>query len=249
MTISSLKLPQKPRPYVMAHRGNSELCPENTLAAFRMAVEDGTDIIETDLHISVDGELMCIHDDTLDRTTNGTGPVKTRTATELQAYSASYGRAGFEAEYIPTLHEVLAILPESVGIALELKDDDFVKAEHCQKLSAVLNAAGMQGRVVVLSFKRELLEAVGQFAPEIPTGLITLLGFFPEAGWLMTGPLWPTLFLNPFYVWIGHRRGQFICPLDPTPDARLWYYKLLGCDAVLTNNPAQTRARLGQQAL
>ncbi len=54
------------------------------------------------------------------------------------------------------------------------------------------------------------------------------------------------MFLNPLYAWIGHRRGQLICPLDPNPEPRLWYYRLLGCDAVLSNDPAKTRRALGR---
>ena len=59
----------------MAHRGNRVACPENTLAAFRRALDDGADIIETDLHVTADGEFVCIHDATVDRTTDGRGPV------------------------------------------------------------------------------------------------------------------------------------------------------------------------------
>jgi glycerophosphoryl diester phosphodiesterase len=59
----------------MAHRGNRVLCPENTLAAFRQALADGADILETDLHLTADKEFVCIHDATVDRTTNGSGAV------------------------------------------------------------------------------------------------------------------------------------------------------------------------------
>ena len=75
----------------MAHRGNRVACPENTLASFRRAVEDGADILETDLYLSSDGAFVCIHDPTLDRTTDGKGPVEDRTLAELKALSASCG--------------------------------------------------------------------------------------------------------------------------------------------------------------
>ena len=76
-------LPGKTKPYVLAHRGNKTMCPENTLAAFRKALSDGADIIETDLHLSADGVFMCIHDDTVDRTTGGHGKVEQMTVDEL----------------------------------------------------------------------------------------------------------------------------------------------------------------------
>ena len=73
--MKPLTLPGRRKPYVMAHRGNRVACPENTLAAFRRALADGADILETDLHVAADGQFVCIHDGTLDRTTNGRGLV------------------------------------------------------------------------------------------------------------------------------------------------------------------------------
>lgn len=237
-------LKDRPRPYIMAHRGNSELCPENTMAAFRRALEDGADVIETDLHLSADGVLMCIHDDTVDRTTDGRGEVSQMTSAELAQLSASYGRAEFAAERIPTLRQLLEILPDGVGVGLELKSDDFLRESVCQNLLRVLRETETLSRTVVLSFSHERLRAIERYTPDIPTGLITMIQPLPEAGWQMIGPYWPAMFMNPLYVWMGHRRGQLVCPLDPTPEPRLWYYRLLGCDAVLTNNPAKTRRAL-----
>jgi len=95
----------------MAHRGNRVACPENTLAAFRRALDDGADIIETDLHVTADGEFVCIHDATVNRTTDGRGPVAGMTLAQLKALSALCGRQEFEQERIPTLAELAALLP------------------------------------------------------------------------------------------------------------------------------------------
>jgi glycerophosphoryl diester phosphodiesterase len=236
----------RPRPYIMAHRGNSELCPENTMAAFQMALDDGADVIETDLHLTADGVVVCIHDESVDRTTTGRGLVRNMSFDELRTLQASYGRPEFATERIPALIELLEILPSQVGVALELKCDDFLESQVCKQLLETLKKSGAINRVVALSFSRARLNAIEKFTPEIPTGLITMFKPVPEPHWRMTGPYWPVMFLNPFYVLIGQRRGQFICPLDPTPEPRLWYYKLLGCDAVLTNNPAKTRRALGR---
>ena len=81
--MKGLALPGHSKPYLMAHRGNRVLCPENTLSSFRKALEEGADILETDLHLSSDDVFMCIHDATLDRTTNGSGPVSSKTLIEL----------------------------------------------------------------------------------------------------------------------------------------------------------------------
>ena len=85
-----LSLPGKKKPYVMAHRGNKVLFPENTISAFRQAVDDGADIIETDLHMTSDGHFVCIHDDKVDRTTDGSGFVAEMTLSELRTHNATH---------------------------------------------------------------------------------------------------------------------------------------------------------------
>lgn len=235
-----------PRPIVMAHRGNSELCPENTMAAFRQAIADGANAIETDLHIASDGVPMCIHDGTVNRTCNGSGAVRDMTSVELQALSASCGRGGFSDEHIPTLRELLEILPPTVAVGMELKCDDFLDRDVCLRLLALLRETGVLERAFALSFSPARLNAVRTHAPEIATGLITMFALLPDRHGEFVGPLYPVLFANPFYVAMAHRRRQLVCPLDPTPEPRLWYYRLLGCDAVLTNNPAKTLRALGR---
>ena len=111
----------------MAHRGNQQLCPENTLAAFHQAIIDGADIIETDLHLSSDGVFMCIHDETLERTTNGHGRVAEKSLKELKTFSACYEKPDFIKETIPTLQETGKLLPHDMALALELKTDRFLE--------------------------------------------------------------------------------------------------------------------------
>jgi glycerophosphoryl diester phosphodiesterase len=242
----SLSLPGREKPYVMAHRGNRVACPENTLASFRRALADGADVLETDLHLSADGAFVCIHDPTLDRTTDGTGPVEARTLAELKALSASCGRPGFSAERIPSLAELAAILPPDRGLALELKSDRFLDPAVGRRLGEELSALGVLGRSIVMSFSRARLDATRLGAPRLPSGWITLKEVRPVRGVELVGPWWPILVANPLYVLLAHRRGQAVAPLDPTPDSRLWLYRLLGCDAILTDNPAQTLRRLGR---
>jgi glycerophosphoryl diester phosphodiesterase len=224
----------------MAHRGNRVLCPENTLASFVKAFEEGTDILETDLHLSADGVFMCIHDATVDRTTDGSGAVAEKTLAELKSLSASYRFNGFERERIPTLAETTSILPAGVGLALELKTDRFLEPEVCTRLVAELRDAGVLSRTIVLSFSLPRLQTVQAVEPAIPMGWITMAKLSPHADPEVLGPFWPAVFLNPFYVRRAHQRGQLVCPLDPTPDSRLWYYKWLGCDAIVTDNPGAT---------
>jgi len=245
--MPTLTLPDRAKPYVMAHRGNQVACPENTLAAFRQAFADGADIIETDLHLTADGVFVCIHDGTVDRTTDGHGPVAELTLAQLKMVSASCGRPEFAAERVPTLAELTALLPPGVVLALELKTDRFLEPDVCRRLAAELAAAGVRERTVVLSFHMDRVRAVQAVAPDIAAGFITASQPSPFVDATLLGPFWPLLLVNPVYVALAHRRGQVVCPLDPTPDRRLWLYRLLRCDAVLTNDPGATRRALGHR--
>ena len=171
MSSRQLSIPGRPKPYVMAHRGNSAACPENTLAAFRRALADGADIIETDLHLTADGVFVCIHDGDVDRTTDGHGPVAAMTLAQVKTLSASYGRPEFAAERVPALAELCAILPADVVLALELKTDRFLEPDVCRKLADELAAAGVLDRTVVLSFSLARVEAVAAAAPDHAQGL------------------------------------------------------------------------------
>ncbi len=245
--MATLNLPGKTRPYLMAHRGNSARCPENTLAAFRQALADGADILETDLHLTADGVLVCLHDATVDRTTNGRGAVADLSLDRVKTLSASYGRRGFEAERVPALRELMTLLPPGVALALELKTDRFLEPDVCQQLAAELQTGGVRERTVVLSFSMARLQAMRRAAPDIPTGFITLNRLLPASGCELIGPLWPLLLLNPFYVSMAHRRGQAVCPLDVSSDRRLGLYRRLGCDAIMTNDPGSIARLLGKQ--
>jgi glycerophosphoryl diester phosphodiesterase len=229
----------------MAHRGNQVACPENTLAAFRRAFEEGADILETDLHMTADGVFVCIHDATLDRTTDGGGAVAEQTLAEIKRYSASFGRPEFAAERVPTLDELLEILPENVALALELKSDAFLDQAVCGRLVDSLGRK-VRERTIALSFSMERLQALKRVAPDMGVGWITLRGTWPVRGVEMLGPHPKILLRNPLYVLLAHRRGQLVAPLDPLPQPRLGYYRLLGVDAVLADDPGAVRRALGR---
>ena len=120
-------------PLVMAHRGGQGLWPPNTLFAFERAVEMGADILEMDIHASADGVLIVHHDDTVDRTTNGSGAIRDHTLTELKELDAGYHWSADGGETypfrgkgmrIPTLEEVLEAFPKT-RLNIDIKPDDF----------------------------------------------------------------------------------------------------------------------------
>ena len=95
---------------VLAHRGASGYAPENTLEAFKLAMEMGADGFELDVHLSADGELIVIHDETVDRTTNGKGYVKDMTLAQLKQLDACKGMEAYRGARIPTLGQVYDLI-------------------------------------------------------------------------------------------------------------------------------------------
>ena len=165
--------------WVIAHRGASGVAPENTLAAFRKAVELGAGFIETDLQLSRDARLVALHDDTLDRTTNGQGPVSSKTVEELRRLDAgSWFRASnheaaspFAGERIPTIEEILAFGREhEIGLHLEVKATGPSGVEHA--IVGALRASGEVPRSVVLSFAPGILKRIRQLEPLVMTGFL-----------------------------------------------------------------------------
>ncbi len=237
---ASLTLAGRSKPYILAHRGSQALYPENTLISFEQALEDGADAIETDLHLSKDGEFVCIHDPTLDRTSDGTGNVADLTLAELKNYNFSARFPDIEPQQILTLAEIAGVIPADRGLVLELKSERFLERDVCIRLARELERYGIRQRTLLISFNIGFLEAAQATAPDLPIGLISLSNPIPPRGVQFCGPLWVWVILNPFYIHQAHKRGQMVCPLDPESDRRLGIYQHLGCDAILTNNPAQT---------
>ena len=147
--------------YVAAHRGWCSQYPENTMTAFRKAMELGVDQIETDIRMSRDGELVLIHDSTVDRTTNGSGAVCDMTLQELRALDAGNG------EKVPTLRELMEEVKDHPTITLDLelkvKPQDGREQEAyrvCDAILAMVDAYGFTDRVVINTFSGKLHEYI-----------------------------------------------------------------------------------------
>jgi glycerophosphoryl diester phosphodiesterase len=214
--------------------------PENTLRSFRRALAEGADVLETDIRFTVEGVPVCIHDATLDRTMNRQGEVSQLTLSELWQARALDHRGDVTGERIPTLEEFLAIIPPGRGVALEIKDDRISEARNAARIVELLGAAGLEDRAVVLSFERRHLRAILRAGDWLPVGMITLHNYSPIRPFQLLGPHPRILALNRLYVWVAHRLGKLVCPLDPWPEERLEWYLRLGVDALLSNDPAAT---------
>lgn len=162
--------------YIYAHRGSSGTHPENTLAAFHEAARLPIHGVEFDVHLSKDGKLVIIHDEKIDRTSNGKGYVKDLTLAELKNYDfGKWFSAEFEGERIPELHEVLEIFQDtSHHINIELKTDVFSYDGIVEKVLDLIQQLNLESRLVISSFNHDTIREVKQLAPHIETAILSL---------------------------------------------------------------------------
>lgn len=177
-------------PLIIAHRGDSAHRPENTLLSFASALEIGADLIELDVQLTRDGHAVVIHDPTVDRTTDGQGPVSSFTLPELKRLSAGYpGRFGdaYRGERVPTLAEVLNFVRGRCRVMIEIKPES-VTADAQGGVEALTVAdvrkAGMEKDVALISFARTALLRCRDLGPEILRGH---LFYDAEAGEVLLG--------------------------------------------------------------
>ncbi|WP_338083493.1 glycerophosphodiester phosphodiesterase [Fictibacillus nanhaiensis] len=163
----------------VAHRGASGYAPENTMAAFQKGVDMKADYIEIDVQQTKDGELVVIHDVTLDRTTNGTGYVKNHTLEEIRQLDAgSYFSPEFAGEKVPTLEEVLDEFRGKTGILIELKATYHYPGIE-EKVAEALKERNMHkpnnDKIIVQSFQFESMKKMDKLLPNVPVGLLVYL--------------------------------------------------------------------------
>lgn len=153
---------------VAAHRGGALLWPENSLLAFESAVKLGADYLELDVHLSRDGEVVVIHDPTLDRTTTGTGPVRERTLAELRTLALKDRDGAATRERVPTLDEVVQVAARGRRqLLLEIKVDErrqrYPGIE--EKTLAILDRHAMGPATVVMAFEAETWRRLREIRP------------------------------------------------------------------------------------
>lgn len=235
---------QRAYPLLIAHRGANRVAPENSLAAFAIAQSQGADVLETDLHVTSDGEIVLFHDHTLDRMSDGHGPLFAQRLSELKQRRLRGPDGVLTDERIPTLIELLIATQGEMPLLLELKDWRFVDRVHAERLVRVLADYGVLAKCAIISFNQALVRAIRQVYREIPVGTITLLNPLPRGEGQLLGPFWPLLWLNPAYVAWAHKMGRIVAPLDTTPEPRINYYLRMGVDAVMADDPASVLAAM-----
>lgn len=160
-----------PKPIIIGHRGAAGEAPENTLASFALALSQGAQAIELDVHITKDGEIVVCHDGTLDRTTNGSGLICNQQWADIQRLDAgSWFSEKFKGERIPLLSEVFDRVPKGTLINVEVKHAYEGRMESA--LLAFLREVNRYEDVVVSSFDHKVIQRLKRAEPALKVGLL-----------------------------------------------------------------------------
>jgi glycerophosphoryl diester phosphodiesterase len=161
------------QPLIVGHRGAMGYAPENTFASYERAVELGVDAVECDVHLSADEVPVVIHDHTLDRTTDGEGPVQARTLAQLKELDAGAWRgAEFAGQRLPTLDELLGWCASRVPLSIELKNGPTFYEGLAERVVELVRKHGMLERANVISFDHQAVRRVKELEPRLAAGIL-----------------------------------------------------------------------------
>jgi glycerophosphoryl diester phosphodiesterase len=171
VSLGSLLDVEKP-PTIIAHRGASKLAPENTISSFKEAFLHGAKMVELDVQQTKDGKLVIMHDDSVDRTTNGKGKISDLTLEEIKSLDAgSKFSPKYAGEKVPTLEEVFEWAKGKVRVDVEIKDTKQLDG-MMGELTKVIHNKGMEKDVIITSFDKEAIDSINNSAPELETGIL-----------------------------------------------------------------------------
>jgi glycerophosphoryl diester phosphodiesterase len=236
---------QLPKPAIFAHRGASAHAPENTMRAFKLAIEQKADGIELDAKLSADGYVVVIHDQSVDRTTTTHGRVKDLSLSALLEMDAgSHFDIEFKGEPIPSLNEVLEVLGDQILINIELTNYNSLFDQLPEKVAELVKRYDLVKSVLISSFNPIALRRIKNLLPEVPLGLlaragrqgaiIRLLGKY-LIPYQVFQPAWPDA--TPELIKQVHLTGQkiYVYTLNQTEDIRQSVFR--GVDGIYTDNP------------
>jgi glycerophosphoryl diester phosphodiesterase len=242
-------LSRLPIPSIIAHRGSSAHAPENTIAAFELALEQGADAIELDAKLTADGEVVVIHDQTVNRTTGGVGKVREMRLDQLRTLDAGeYYDSTFIGEKIPTLGEVFEAVGHSLYINVELTNYATLTDSLPEKVAELVKQHGMSEQVLFSSFNPLALSKIRSLVPEAPLGLLAMPGiagawaFSPLSNLIHHHALHPEKSsVTPSRVASLHNKGKkiFVYTVNDSQTMRdLYSWKV---DGIITDDPVLAR--------
>ncbi len=244
-------------PVIFAHRGASSHAPENTLAAFQLAIDQGANAIELDVQLTQDQEVIVFHDAHLGRTTDGTGRVKDLTLAEIKTLNAGLSFSpAYQNQNIPTLKEVLDFLPQEILLNIELKNMHSPFDELPARTASIIQNQNAENRVLLSSFNTVALRKISSSSSSIPLGLLLrsslitrLRSIFPYLQKNFYSIHLPFTFLNPQLISTFQKAGLkvFTYTLNHTQD--ILSATKMGIDGFFTDDPGFASRILMQQGL
>ena len=243
---------------VIAHRGSNKVAPQNTLPAFRQAIEEHADGFETDVHVTKDGALVICHNYTVDATSDGRGNITDYTLGELKTMDfGSYFSAEFAGTPLPTVDEFLSLVGPSDAeiINIELKSPRTAETGIVKKTLDAVKAHGLLDRCLISSFNYKILAEVKEVDPRCKTGFLYptidykacrfVADPFPIAkriGADYIHPMSPVV--KPFVVKRAHRLGMGVNVWTVDDEKTARSLAKMGVDGIITNCPGKIRAAL-----
>jgi glycerophosphoryl diester phosphodiesterase len=230
-------------PILIAHRGGSLEAPENTMAAFRHAIELGMRFVELDVQMTRDGELVVIHDETLDRTTDGSGPVRDYTLEEIRRFDAG---SSFDIQYagerVPTLREVLELcVGAGVGVVIELKAPEINMGME-EKVAAIVGEMWTRGaeNIWCISFHHDAIRKMRSLDAAMPLGYLYMPGedfAQPDDTVQAVCPYFVDAIQHPEQVARAHQLGKFVFIYTANEEAHMRRLVEAGVDGMVSDRP------------
>jgi glycerophosphoryl diester phosphodiesterase len=243
------------RPTIFAHRGSSAYAPENTLTSFKTAVTQHADGIELDAKLTADGQVVVMHDDTVDRTTNGTGRIKSLTLVDLKGLDAgSKIPPLFKSEKIPTLEEVFETVGRKTFINVELTNYSSPTDELPDKVVALVKKFNLEANILFSSFNMIALIKARNLLPKVPLGLLTFPGCALVTFHSRLIKFGPLLAIHPFYkditsnlVQIAHQAKCRVHAYTVNQPNIMQQLFTAGVDGIFTDDPMLGKKVLAEE--
>jgi glycerophosphoryl diester phosphodiesterase len=230
-------------PVIIAHRGASKQAPENTMAAFRKALELGAGGIELDVHLSSDNHLVVTHDEQLERTSNGKGLVRDKSFKELRELDfGSWFSGKYKGEKIPELEEVLQLIDHWDGLLnIEIKNGPIFYPGIEKAVSDILCRHGLVKRTIISSFNHYSLVEIKKINPELRTAPLYMAGLFEPwdyAKRIGASAIHPLFYNIVPEVMLGCKKnGIRVHPFTVDQPEYIRAMAAAGVDAIITNVP------------
>ena len=221
--------------YVIGHRGAAGHAPENTLKSFHKAVELGADIVELDVHLCATGEPVVIHDDTVDRTTDGSGKVQDLSLDDLRRLDAGDG------ERVPALAEVIDEMSGRAALNVELKGLGCMDRVHEVVSDAVREGLVSHDGLLVSSFHLGMLEWMRALSEDVRLGVLVgeapgkVFEFAQRVGAYSVNPYHKRMSLE--FVFMAHSLGLKVYPWTVNKPGDIARAKAMGVDGVISDYP------------